>query len=104
MGVVYKALQRGLNRIVALKMIRSAAEAAENELARFRIEAEAVARLRHPHIVQIFEIGEADGLPFFSLEFVNGGTLAQKIAQHAPEPRRGGPHGPTAGRSRAVRP
>ena len=65
-------------------MIRSAAEAAENDLARFRIEAEAVAQLRQPHIVQIFEIGEADGLPFFSLEFVNGGTLAQKDRSGSP--------------------
>jgi prepilin-type processing-associated H-X9-DG protein len=87
MGIVYKALQRGLNRTVALKMIRSAADAGEHELARFRIEAEAVARLRHPNIVQIFEIGDADGQPFFSLEFVDGGTLAQKIAKMPQPPR-----------------
>ena len=58
MGVVYKARQRGLNRLVALKMIRERKHARPEHLARFRIEAEAVARLRHPNIVQIYEIGE----------------------------------------------
>jgi type II secretory pathway pseudopilin PulG len=80
MGVVYKARQRGLNRTVALKMIRSGADAGENELARFRVEAEAVARLQHPNIVQVYEVGEADGQPFLSLEFVGGGNLAQRLA------------------------
>jgi serine/threonine protein kinase/WD40 repeat protein len=79
MGVVFKARQVKLNRIVALKMIRSGALASAEELARFRTEAEAVARIQHPNIVQIYEVGEVDDLPFFSLEFVAGGSLARRL-------------------------
>jgi serine/threonine-protein kinase len=79
MGVVYKARQRGLNRVVALKMIRAGEDAGEHEVARFRTEAAAVAQLHHPNIVQIYEIGEEDGRPYFSLEFVDGGTLDKKL-------------------------
>jgi serine/threonine protein kinase len=80
MGVVYKARQVNLNRIVALKMILSAAHAGQADLARFRLEAEAIARLQHPNIVQVFEIGEQGGLPWFALEYCSGGSLDKKLA------------------------
>jgi serine/threonine-protein kinase len=79
MGVVYKARQRGLNRLVAIKMILAGSHAGEQQRARFNAEAEAVARLQHPNIVQIHEVGEQDGLPYFSLEFVDGQPLDKKI-------------------------
>jgi WD40 repeat protein len=79
MGVVYQARQVGLNRIVALKVILAGTHAGEAELARFRTEAEAVARLQHPNVVQIHEVGERDGLPFFSLEYCPGGSLADRL-------------------------
>ncbi len=79
MGVVYKARHLTLKRTVALKMMLAGGHAGQGELARFRIEAEAVARLQHPNIVQIHEIGETDGCPYCALEFVEGGNLAGRI-------------------------
>ena len=79
MGVVYKARDVQLKRLVAIKMIRAGANARTDELARFRVEAEAVARLQHPNIVQIHGIGDHDGLPFVVLEFVNGGSLDKRV-------------------------
>jgi eukaryotic-like serine/threonine-protein kinase len=87
MGVVYKARQRGLKRIVALKMIRSPGHHGPAELARFRSEAMAVADLQHPNIVQIYEVGEDQGHPFFSLEYVSGGSLANVISGTPRPPR-----------------
>ncbi|QJW99125.1 WD40 repeat domain-containing serine/threonine protein kinase [Frigoriglobus tundricola] len=76
-GVVYRARQKGLGRVVALKMIDGPIVA--HAVERFRLEAEAIGRLQHPHIVQIYEVGEHEGRPFFSLEFVNGGTLSDRL-------------------------
>jgi serine/threonine-protein kinase len=84
MGVVYKARHLKLNRVVALKMIAGTSHQA-SEL--FQIEAQAVARLQHPNIVQIFDIGNCDGQPFLALEFVEGGSLDQRIAGEPQPPR-----------------
>jgi serine/threonine-protein kinase len=87
MGVVYKARQLKLNRPVALKMILAGAYARASELTRFTREAEAVASLGHCHIVQVHDVGDLNGLPYFTMEYVEGGTLAQKLAG-TPQPAR----------------
>lgn len=87
MGVVHRARHIRLNRVVALKMLLSGDQAAEAELARFRTEAEVIARLQHPHIVQVFEIGEHDGKTFLALEFCAGGSLRDALAGTPLPPR-----------------
>lgn len=87
MGVVYKAYHTKLKRVAALKMILSGKHAGAGELTRFKAEAQAIARLQHPHIVQIFEVGEHDGQPFLALEFLEGGSLSRRLAAELPAPR-----------------
>jgi serine/threonine protein kinase len=78
MGLVYRARHLKLKRTVALTMMLSGAYASSRELARFVREAEAVAGLDHPHIVQVHDVGDLDGRPFFTMEFIDGGSLAQR--------------------------
>jgi serine/threonine-protein kinase len=87
MGVVYKARHLRLNRLVALKMALTGAHAEPRELERFQREAEAMAGLRHPNIVQVYHVGEAEGQPYFTMEYVEGGSLARKLAS-TPQPAR----------------
>ena len=87
MGVVYQARQLKAQRLVALKMIRSVEHASPQDRLRFQIEAEAVARLQHPNIVQLYEVGELRGQPYFSQEFCDGGTLGEQWKRKRPSPQ-----------------
>src|SRR5258707_11535117 len=78
-GIVYRARHLKLKRVAALKMLLTGEYASPAELARFMREAEAIAALQHPNIVQIYDVGEVDGRPYFTMEFVGGGSLAQKL-------------------------
>jgi hypothetical protein len=87
MGVVYKAEQIALKRLVAVKMLLAGQYAPPSARARFKTEVEAIARVQHPNLVQIFEVGEHEGRPFFAMEYVDGGDLEHKIAAQPQPPR-----------------
>ncbi len=79
-AVVYKARRRAAGRVVALKMLRDCDRARPEAVARLRAEAETLARLRHPNVVRIHEVGDADGRPFLAMEYIDGGTLSARLA------------------------
>ena len=89
-GVVFKAWQFALPRIVAIKMLGDWARAGEKDLARFRAEADVIARLQHPNIVQIYDVGDVAGRPYFVLEYIAGGSLAQHLNGTPQSARSGG--------------
>jgi WD40 repeat protein len=91
MGVVYQARHLALKRLVALKMIRHGEQAGPAELQRFRRDAEALAHLQHPNIVQIHEVGAQQGQPYFSLEFCDGGSLAALLREKPLPPQEAAP-------------
>jgi hypothetical protein len=81
MGIVFKASQASLHRTVAVKMLLPNAVASASELLRFRTEVEATACLRHPHIVRVHQVGEIDGRPYYSMDFIDGPSLTQRVAE-----------------------
>ena len=83
MGVVYKAKQELADRMVALKLMLHSDHAADSEISRFRVEAQASARLHHPNIVQVHDVGQVDDLPYFTLEYVDGGTLSRRLSKQS---------------------
>ena len=102
MGVVYLARQAGLGRLVAVKMILAGEFSRPRDRARLQAEAEAVARLDHPNLVRIYEVGEWDGRPFFSMEYVDGPRLADIAARDADVTPARGRAGTSAGPRLAV--
>ena len=90
MGVVYLARQEGLDRAVALKMILHGRHASADELGRFRAEAQAIARLKHPNIVQVYATGTHDDLPYFAMEYCGGDSLARTFGERRLSPREAG--------------
>jgi serine/threonine-protein kinase len=87
MGIVYKARQISLNRLVALKMLRHTDQASEDEAHRFRVEAETAARLDHPGVVPVYDVGEAEGQLYFTMKYIEGTTLARLVDEHPLPPR-----------------
>jgi eukaryotic-like serine/threonine-protein kinase len=87
MGIVFRARHLRLSRIVALKMTLAGVYISPLERSRFQREAEAVARLQHPNVVQVYDVGDSDGVPYFTMEYVTGGSLAQKLSG-VPQPAR----------------
>jgi WD40 repeat protein len=87
MGIVFRARQSSLNRIVAVKMIRLGPEATTSDRRRFLREAEAAARLDHPHIVPVHEVGQVGDLPFFSMKLMEGGSLDRALGRLLDDPR-----------------
>ncbi|MGE0606779.1 MAG: SUMF1/EgtB/PvdO family nonheme iron enzyme [Pirellulales bacterium] len=89
MGVVYKARQRGLKRLVAIKTIQAGEFANADEILRFQVEAQSVARLTHPGIVPVYEVGVCRGLQFYSMQYLTGGSLADRLQLGPMPPREG---------------